>query len=293
MSATRMLLALQILTAMPALADTETLELANGDKVTGTVVERSDDTIVLDHALFGRIEIPLAELKQPEAPNPGLFGTGFLEGWTRTASLGLSGESGDSDKIDLVAALDGDFEGEEMRLAFDARYNLSTAEGDTTTQNAMAALGSDWLFPQSRWFTFARGRFDYDEFRSWTLRLQGNLGVGYSFIGNERFALRGRTGPSVVQEWKVDQFRAEWLAGPELVWRINHVMSVEASNLFYYSFTPWGEFRNLSNVSWKLDLLEDPDLSLNAGAENEYQSDVESGAEHNSLKYYTAIGVDF
>ena len=72
------------------MAQTETIELSNGDKVTGAVVERTNEKIVLTHDLFGRIEIPLAEVKPPEPPNPGLFGTGFLAGWTRTFSLGVS-----------------------------------------------------------------------------------------------------------------------------------------------------------------------------------------------------------
>jgi hypothetical protein len=199
---------------------TETIELGNGDKVTGTVVERTDEKIVLDHEVFGRMEVPLAQLKQPEPPNPGLFGTGFLEGWTRTFSLGLSGQEGNSKTLDIIVGLDADAENEKRRWAFDARYNYSTADSDTTNNNAMVALGRDWLFSESRWFTFARGRFDYDDFRTWEFRLQGDAGVGYEFIKWETFTLRGRTGPSVVQEWNENQFRAEWLAGPELVWNL-------------------------------------------------------------------------
>jgi putative salt-induced outer membrane protein YdiY len=274
-------------------AQTETVELSNGDKVTGTVVERTDEKIVLDHEIFGRIEIPVAQLMQPEPPNPGLFGTGFLEGWTRTFSLGLSGQEGNSKTLDIIAALDFDSENEKRRWTFDARYNYSTADGDKTNNNAMVALGRDWLFGESRWFTFARGRFDYDDFRTWTYRIQGDAGVGYEIIQWETFELRGRTGPSVVQEWKEDQFRAEWLAGPEIVWSLTPSQKLEASNIFYYSFTPWAEFRNVSNVNWKWDLAQNPALSLNAGLENEYQSDVASGVKKNDLKYYTSIGIDF
>jgi len=274
-------------------AQTETVEFGNGDKVTGAVVERTDEKIVLDHEVFGRVEIPLAQLKQPEPPNPGLFGTGFLEGWTRTFSLGLSGQEGDSKTMDIIAALDADSENEKRRWAFDARYNYSTADSDTTKNNAMVALGRDWLFSESRWFMFTRSRFDYDDFRTWEFRLQGDAGVGYQIIQWETFALRGRTGPSVVQEWSENQFRAEWLAGPELVWNLTPNQKLEASNFIYYSFTPWGEFRNVSNVNWRWDLSQKPALSLTAGLENEYQSDVAPGAKKNDLKYYTSIGIDF
>ena len=157
----------------------------------------------------------------------------------------------------------------------------------------MVALGRDWLFSESRWFMFTRSRFDYDDFRTWEFRLQGDAGVGYEFIKWETFTLRGRTGPSVVQEWNENQFRAEWLAGPELVWNLTPNQKLEASNFIYYSFTPWGEFRNVSNLNWKWDLAQKPALSLKAGLENEYQSDVASGDKKNDLKYYTSIGIDF
>jgi len=284
-----------ILILMPtsALAETATIELANGDKVTGEVVERSDERIVLVHDLFGRMEIPLTRVKPPEAPKPGLFGTEFLAGWTRTLSLGLSGQEGNTRTTDIVAALDADAENETRRWAFEARYNFSTSEGDTTKNNAMVGLGRDWLFPESRWFPFARGRFDYDEFRTWNLRLQGEGGVGYELVRRESFELRARTGPSVVQEWSEDQFRAEWMVGPELAWRLGPSQSIEAGNFFYYSFTPWEEFRNLSTLRWRWALTEDPALSLLAGVENEYQSDVDPGSESNALRDYTSVGLDF
>jgi hypothetical protein len=96
--------------APPAPAETATFELGNGDKVSGTVVEQDDERIVLEHDVFGRIEIPVAQLKPAEPPNPGLFGTSFLTGWKRTLSLGVSGQEGNSKTTDIVAALDADFE---------------------------------------------------------------------------------------------------------------------------------------------------------------------------------------
>jgi hypothetical protein len=112
------------------------------------VVERTDEMIVLVHDVLGRIEISVAQLMPPEPPNLGLFGTGFLEGWPRTFSLGFSGQQGNSNTNDINIALDA--EDEPRRWAFDARYNFSTADGDTTNHNAMVALGRDWLFRESR-----------------------------------------------------------------------------------------------------------------------------------------------
>ena len=261
---TPLLLSCVLLMATPVAADT--FELDNGDKVSGTVVERNDERIVLESPIFGRIEFPVAELKKPKPPNPGLFGTSWLEGWTRTFSLGFSGQQGNSDTADVTVALDADFEDDTRRWAFDARYNFSTAEGSTTQNNAMLGLGRDFLFHDSRWFAFARGRFDFDDFRTWKFRIQGDGGVGYEFVKRETFELRGRFGPSLVHEWDEDQFRAEALIGPQVVWKLGANQRIEASNYFYYAFTPWADFRNVTDVKWRWNLMEKPALSLQAGA---------------------------
>lgn len=276
-----------------AVAETSTVELRKGDRVSGEVLERSDDRIVLQHEILGRIEIPTADVEPPAPPNPGLFGSGLLASWKRTFSLGFSGQQGDSETNDLSVALDGDFEDAKQRWSFDARYNFSVSDGEKTKNNAMLGLGHDGLFDGSPWFAFARGRFDYDEFRTFELRAQAEGGVGYAFVERDDFTLRARTGPSVAKEWSADEFRAEWLLGPELVWQFTPSQRLEASSFFYYAFTPWGEFRNISALEWAWTLTESPVLSLRAGLANEYQSDVASSSEHNDLKYHTALGIDF
>lgn len=61
-------LLIPLLAPATALAETDTIELDNGDKVTGSVVERSDEVIVLLHALFGRIEVPVWKWNLTEDP---------------------------------------------------------------------------------------------------------------------------------------------------------------------------------------------------------------------------------
>ena len=289
----RLRLTILLLIPVSAMAQTETIELENGDKVTGTIVERTDEKIVLTHDVLGRIEIPLAEVKPEEPPDPGLFGVGFLAGWTRTVSLGISGQQSNINTTKIISALDADFKDDTRRWAFDARYNFSASDGDTTQNNAMTALERDFLFADSSWFAFARGRFDYDQLRSWRFRLQGEGGFGYEFITRETFELRGRTGPSIAQEWNANQFRAEWMVGPAFLWKLTGTQKLEASNYFYYAFTPSAEYRNVSDLHWQWNLVEKPALSLKAGLVNEYQSDVAPGSEKNDLKYYTSVGLDF
>jgi hypothetical protein len=145
----------------------------------------------------------------------------------------VSGAQGDTTSNDVLAALDMDYEDEQRRWAFDAAYRRSAADGETTKHDAPAQLRRDWLLTDSRWFFFAMGRFDYDQFRTWTYRLNGAGGVGYQLWKGERFELQGLFGPSLSKEFQEDDFFVEALVGLEAIWKIAPDHSIKLSNTIY------------------------------------------------------------
>lgn len=286
-------LACALLLLAPLAAAADSIELLNGDKLSGDVVESTAERVVMDHPVLGRVVIPIEQIKPPKAPNAGLFGTSFLAGWTRTFQLGVSGAQGNTTNNDLLAALDMDYADDDRRWAFDAAYRFGRADGETNKHDAFTQLRRDWLLNDSPWFVFAIGRFDYDHFQTWTYRVNGSGGVGYQFLKTERFELQGLLGPSVTKQWKEDDFFVEALVGLEALWNISENQSLKLSNRIYPALNDLGEFRNLTALAWKWKLLEDPGLSLIAGVNNEYQSSVEQGLKHYDVKYSTSIGIDF
>jgi hypothetical protein len=289
----RRILAFALLALAPPTAAADSIDLVNGDKLSGDVLERTDERVVLEHPVLGRIEIPVEQIKPPRAPNRGLFGTSFLAGWTRTFQLGVSGAQGNTKNNDVLAALDLDYEDEDKRWNFDAVYRFGAADGETNKHDAFTQLRRDWLLNESPWFLFAIGRFDYDHFRTWTYRLNGSGGIGYQFLKGERFELQGLFGPSLTKEFQESDFYVEALVGVEGLWKIAPGHTLSLSNTIYPALNDLGEFRNVSALAWKWKLMEDPGLSLIAGVDNEYQSKVDDGLKHNDVKYSTSIGIDF
>jgi len=286
-------LALWSILLAPLAAAADSLELSNGDELSGEVLERTDERVVLVHPVLGRVEIPVEQIKPPKAPNAGLFGSSFLAGWTRTFQLGVSGSQGNSKNTNVLAALDMDYEDDHRRWAFDSAYRFGRADGDTDEHDAFTQLRRDWLFEGSPWFVFAIGRFDYDQFDTWTYRVNGAGGIGYEFVKSEQFELQGLLGPSLNKQWQESDFFVEALVGIEGAWKISKTHSLSVSNKIYPALNDLGEFRNLSTLAYKWKLLEDPGLSLIAGVDNEYQSSVASGRKRNDLNYSTSIGIDF
>jgi hypothetical protein len=285
-------LACSLLLLAPLAAFADTIELVNGDKVSGDLVEQSAERVVLDHPVFGRVVIPIEHVKA-ETPTRGLFGTSFLAGWKRTFALGVSGTQGNARNNNVLATLDLDYEDDDKRWNFDAAYRFGSDDGATTDHNAYALLHRDWLLRKSSWFFFANTRFDYDQFKTWTYRANGSGGIGYQFLKRERFELKGLLGPSLTKQWSESDFFVEALVGLDALWKISKDHSLRLSNTIYPALNDLGEFRNLSTLAWKWKLMEDPGLSLIAGVDNEYESSVESGLKHNDVKYSTSIGIDF
>jgi len=286
-------LACSLLLLAPLSAAAGSIELVNGDKLSGEVLETTAERVVLDHPVLGRVMIPIEQIKPPEAPNAGLFGTSFLAGWKRTFQLGISGAQGNTKNNDVLAALDMDYEDDEKRWAFDAAYRFGRADGETNKHDAFTQLRRDWLLNGSPWFVFAIGRFDYDQFKSWTYRLNGSGGIRYQFVKTESFEFQGLLGPSVTKQFRESDFFVEALVSLEGTWKISKNHSLYVANTIYPALNDLGEFRNLSTLAYKWKLMEDPGLSLIAGVDNEYQSSVDGDLKHNDVKYSTSIGIDF
>ncbi len=275
-------------------AGAETLELANGDKLSGEVIERTEDRIVLEHAVLGRVAVPTAQLKPPEPATRGLFGTRFLRGWKRSVEMGLSGASGNSETKDLRAGVNLGYEDETRRWKFEARYLFSEQDHDTSQNNFRAILNRDFLRPSSRWFFFAGGRYDWDDFQNWEHRLTLGAGPGYELFTSESFDLRGRVGPSLtIQRGDDDDVKGELLLGLEAVWRISDAQTLNLSNSLFPALSDPGEFRNVTNADWTIHLSERYPLALKLGIENDYESSVDPDTEENDLKYYGSLLYSF
>jgi hypothetical protein len=120
--------------------------------------------------------------------------------------------------------------------------------------------------------------------------------MGYSFIDDETFDLRGRLGVGGTKTFGSpgdDEWVPEAVIGLETEWLPAERQKVTAYTTFYPSLSDGGEFRNLTGVDWSILVAETLGLSLNLGVQNEYESDVGPGIENNDLLYRAALLYDF
>jgi hypothetical protein len=256
-------------------ARAETFELANGDKVSGEVLESDAERIVLSHPVFGRLEIPLAQIvSAPE--DTGVFGSGFLVGWTRRIGLGFSGSEGNSEKAAVNTDLTLSYEDDHKRWLFNAAYFFGSSEGTTDTSRAFVNLERDWKLEESAFYFFARGGYDFDDFRGFKHRVAGNGGVGYWWLRWEHWKLGNRLGAGASYQWQDEsQFRPEAVLGLDSVWTIAKGHTFEIHGDVFPDLSDLFEYRTRTAADWNIALGETTGLGLAVGAIHEYVSDTD------------------
>ena len=292
-----------------AAPETETIELENGDKVQVTVIERTDDGIVADHPVFGRITIPNAQIKveTPEPINPGLFGSAFLRGWERSASFGFNGSSGNSDSIGINAGVKTLGEGDWYRARFRAQYfyakqrTVTELDKKKTTNNAFVDYRQDFLiFGDSPFFLFGNARYDFDEFQDFRHRFAGQGGAGYDFFDNDTIFFSGNVGLGVnYSAGPIGKTIGEFAAGLDFRWNLFEGQSITADTYYYADIQRWTDFRLLSSLLYEISLGFVDGLALNAGLKNEFRNEVTAPVlpdlrnDRNNLQYYGGLSYDF
>ncbi|MFW6336082.1 MAG: DUF481 domain-containing protein [Phycisphaeraceae bacterium] len=307
--------------------------LESGDVLNGQVTAQNEESVTLEHPLLGTLTLPAASVAsvtvspevQAEAAEPaaesqepaaattapaaatpaeeaggleepvkrGLFGTGFLQGWTREFEVGVFGEAGVSDSLDIIARVSTEYENERKRWLFDSGLLYGQDEGEQTDGEFDASLRRDWRIPEKPVFYFAQGGYDYDNFESWEHRVRGNGGVGYEFLDNETYDLNGRLGAGLLAEFggsQDDDVVPEGLAGVDFSWNVREGHVFTAFNNFYPQLEDVGEFRNVTGLEYTIEIDREEGLSFKVGVENEHDS---NDAEKNDLVYYSTLVIGF
>jgi hypothetical protein len=272
-------------------AGAEKFELANGDTVSGDVVERTDERVVLVHPILGRIEIPVAQLAAEVVP-PGLFGTGFLRGWKKRVGLGVSGSEGNTVRANVTGDVTLTYEDDTRRWLLNGSYFWGSSERDTDTNKAFAGIERDWKFEDEPYYLFARGSYSFDDFRGFENRVAGNAGLGYWYLQLEWWKLGSRVGAGLSYQWNDEEaLRPEGVVGLDSIWTLAKDHTFEIHGDIFPDLADLGEFRTRSTADWVIDLSEGPGLGLAIGGIHEYVSDTDE--KKNDITYRGLVTYDF
>jgi putative salt-induced outer membrane protein YdiY len=291
------LLFLLVLIGAGSSAHADTLVLENGDEISGEIIEWAVDHVVIEHPQLGTMRLELDQLKLDTGtpPNPGLFGTRFLRGWSRRIDLGINGEQDDSPTSTLTFGSKLAYKDSWESWSISGRYFYNLDDEGDDDNNAIVDLKREWLDPESRWFAAVAGRYQFDEFKDWKHRFTVLGGPGFHLVDTEKHGLDLLTGPAFTREFGTSKANeAEIVLSLGYDWKISERQSFEVANQYFFQVAPnAGDWRNFTTLGWSLRFMERPALSLNLGLQNEYESRPEPGDPNNDLKYALTLGMDF
>jgi putative salt-induced outer membrane protein YdiY len=289
----------------------DTVKLANGDILTGDIISRSEQTLVLRHPVLGDLRISTAALHPapsaetaaakaetdaedhlPDTADKGIFASGWLTDWNRQLLIGVSGSSGQSDSQKINVGFTADYEDAAKRWEHKTSYYRNESEGDLSDHSLVMKLNRDFLLPGDRKFYFAGGQFDYDEFKDFDYRLAVNGGMGYELFKSDDWRLLGRAGLGLNRTFgdAREETTAEGLLQLDSKWKINQHQTLGVSNILHPNLSETGEFRNLTTLDWKLKLDDELGFGLVVGLSNEYDSLIADGNK-NDFKYHLSVSV--
>jgi putative salt-induced outer membrane protein YdiY len=286
-----------VLCLVASVSRAESVALANGDRLNVEVVDRGVDHIVIEHPQLGQVRLSVDQLDidTEDPPKPGIFGTNILRGWSRALDIGLNGRQGNSETTSITAGAVMTYEDEFTRWGFKGRSFYARDKDGVSDNDGRFTLRRDQLLPGSRWFAFGSVRYAYDRFDSWKHRIVTSTGPGYQLVQRKTHALDLRLGATFTREFgdrETDE--ADAMFAIDYSWEPSDRYTLTFANQLFAEIQPdAGEFRSLTIAEWKMQILKEPALSLKAGVENEYETNVEEDDKKNDLKYYVSVGIDF
>jgi putative salt-induced outer membrane protein YdiY len=233
-----------------------------------------------------------AQPGEPAKPPPETF----FDGWTNTAALGLNGSEGNTENLNIRAALKGERKLELIATAYELTYTRASESSDVT-QNRFEARGrNDWLFKENpRWRYFVTASYEYDDFQDWQHRVSVGNGLGYAFIQDDKTLLLGRAGVGAFLEIGGDDNRIhpEGILGVDLEHKITDKQKITATAEYLPDLLDFGPYRARAAVAYEVLLDEASNMSLKLGAEDRYDSSPGEGKHRSDFTYFAMLAWTF
>ncbi len=215
--------------------------------------------------------------------------------WDYKLTLGFSYSDGNTENASFAGAFVATREVEDVdKLTLDASYFYAQDSGDTSdnkfTSGALYEINLD-----EKWLWFIRGRYDYDQFKSWDHRISASTGPGYKWIDTDEFSFTTFAGAGAFKEFgsNRNEIVPEGLLGAELEWNFAEGQSITASSTYFPSFSSIDDFRLVNTAGYKAEIAHADGLSFSIGFLHEHESIVDPGVERNDFKLFGGLTFDF
>ena len=176
----------------------------------------------------------------------------------------------------------------------DFLYSLNTQNGAVSQDQALLNARDEILFVDSPVSVFTALQLEYDQTRTYDLRVGTYGGLGYKWLDDGKTLFKTRAGAGAVREMNLPQGgpRDRWVPEAVLGFDFCHkfsdwqgfVSSVDA----YPSLSQLGQYRVRARAAYEIILDPERGMVLRFGVQDRYDSHP-SGGTRNSLNYFTTL----
>ena len=217
---------------------------------------------------------------------------GFFDGWDGSVSFGLFGTSGNTERYNMRADIDGGRKTDRHITSFLGTFTKAAASSEITEQKGRFFANNDFLIDDSEWAVFANANLEYDEFKeAWDTRLSLFGGAGRVLFDDDKTFLNARAGFGATREigGVEEDWTFEGLLGADLTHKLTESQSLEAKVVVNPELEDVGEFRVFTRVAWTMMVAPSANMSLIVGAENTYDSSPGAGDKRNDIDYFAML----
>lgn len=300
------------------------ITLLGGDTIHGKLVEQTDENVIFEHPVLGRMVIARSQIQtitldgqQPDQPAESAEAQGEAEAegagnevqpsttieeetpepikWKSRFEAGVTGSEGRTEKVDARLNFFTERRTDETRLALDANYRAATSRGDKTENKFDAGAIHDWYFPDSPWLAFVQGRFQYDEFAAYDQRYSAGGGLGYTFVKDDRTELVGRVGLGGNYEKggpNDGDFTPEGIIKIDLTHHFNEITSITAGAEYYPDLSEFGDYRAVLSAAIQTKLSATSPASIKFGVREEFEQ-YKNSNQDDLLEFFGLFVVEF
>ncbi|GEM_PF-3864513 len=299
-------LAAQSLSDIGTIGDNVTVNLTNGDVISGRLIENTGTAVVLSHDVFGDITLPRTVIVIPEPPADDVF---VETPWGGTADVSMIGNSGNTNNLSLhgeinmrqetVDAVDSILVTADQRSERVAEPAPSTGtDRKVTDRRRYARFRKEWKMEESRWRPFFEVSTSHNFLRDYNELVTVGGGAGYLFTDEADETLIGRLGLSETKRFGAskkseEHWTLEALVGLDYRLDITERQHLAAETTMFPALADLGEFRSVSKVEWRLDLSDDSPWYYKLGLTHNYDSQVSKPTKKSDVNYYAGVGTVF
>jgi putative salt-induced outer membrane protein YdiY len=288
------------------------LQLKNGDRISGVVVEENDQRLVLSNAWNPALTVDLAAIQERlVSPQPKAATGGVPEPqaapltnqttvqpkkpspWRGDWQVGVDLRRGERDSALYHSRLKVGYIQGRFRSLADLHYAYGKTDGTLNANRVEGSLKTDFDL-NKRIFVYNYLDALFDEVRKIDLRYQVGPGLGYHLLMRTNLVLDLEAGGSYENERRSDGTRRDNFSvrlAQTMQWQIAEQLRLEESVDFYPRFSPLDDFRVRAEMS--LRYFFHKRLSLNFSVLDVYDRTPAAGVSRNDLQLRTTLGVTF